>query len=357
MIINNTVYSRISNRAVICCFIFSSSFSISSKTEESSPKEDIIPIKENNTVLPNTNLLTLSYYIDNQSLLENIQYDYYVNQKHLETINDGELLILKHNAKNRKKRGNILFLHTNGESANHHRLVRPLSIQLSKLGWNVFIPNIAKEDFIKPKFGTKRNIFESSNQKAKTISQTSEIKQNDTEEKIQSNEPAKKEQKEVTTKTNPSSPKSSENQYYFDSVDKYQNYTKEICEKVLSDPEWIKQPGIFILNQTSSYWGLGCLTNIPIPTIFLDPQLPLGVENNIKEIFSNQSSSFYVFYSQLTANTKMASFSKALSSNQWRSKNQRYSQGILPKGSLNIEDISLAKRITGWVEKLRQTQN
>ncbi|PCI72178.1 MAG: hypothetical protein COB38_04625 [Gammaproteobacteria bacterium] len=370
MRVYNTACHHFSKCSVIYCLTLSLLISAPGQSEEGSAVKETQALNENssepsNTNSSNFNPLTLSYFIDNQSLIEDVKYDSRVNQSKIETLSDGELLILKHNAKNRKKRGHVLFLHTNGESANHRRIVRPLSIQLSQLGWNVFIPNIAKEDFTKPKFGTKRKIIETSTQSIDSSVQ------NLNEEKTASNESVSDETNKELAKEKPSNSNSDDSttekeatksklqkiSHYFDSTEKYQDYVKEVCDKIFADPEWMKQPRILILNQSSSYWGLSCLENIRMPTVLLDPQLPFGVKNDLADIFSKQSSSFYVFYSQLTANTKMASFSKALSSNQWRSKNQRYSQGILPRGNLNLEDTGLAKRITGWAEKLRKNKN
>ncbi len=230
------------------------------------------------------------------------------------------------------------------------------------MGWNVFIPNIAKEDFAKPKFGTKRKVFDKNQQSVNSSEQnlnkektpSNELVSDETNKELAKETPSNSNSDNTTIEKDAIKPNLEKNLHYFDSTEKYQDYVKEVCNKVFADPEWMNQPRILILNQSSSYWGLSCLENLRMPTIFLDPQLPLGVKNDLEDLFSKQSSSFYVFYSQLTANTKMASFSKALSSNRWQSKSQRYSQGILPKGNLNTEDIDLAKRITGWAEKLRK---
>ena len=352
MRVYNTTYHHISKWSVIYCLTLSYLISAPCQSEEDSAIKETQTLNKNSSEPSNLNSsnfkpLALSFFIDNQSLIEDVQYDSRVNQSKIETLSDGQLLILKHNAKNRKKRGHVLFLHTNGESANHLRIIRPLSIQLSQLGWNVFIPNIAKEDFVKPKFGTKRKTFKAS------VPSVDSSEQNLNKEKI----PLNSISDNATTEKEAIKSKLQKISHYFDSTRKYQDYVKEICDKIFSDPEWMKQPRILILNQSSSYWGLSCLDNVRMPTIFLDPQLPLGVKNDLTDIFSKQSSSFYVFYSQSTAKTKMASFTKALSSNRWRSKSQRYSQGVLPRGNLNIEDTGLAKRITGWAEKLEKNKN
>lgn len=360
MNIFNKICHHFSKWAVIAYVIFSSLISFPAQAEEDPASDKTQSLKKLESSQSNLKPLMLSFFIDNQSLIENIKYDPQVNLSKIETLTDGELLILKHNAKNRKKRGNVLFLHTNGESANHHRLVRPLAVQLSQLGWTIFIPNIAKEDFLKPKFGTKRKVFRDNSIKLDSTDQSQTDTKKLANKKTQSKEPTTDKLDKELTNTNETNTNKTDNsdlaknQYYFGSTDKYQAYIKEICEKISTDPDWLKKPRILILNQTSSYWGLSCLANTGMPTVFLDPQLPLGVKNNLEDIFSKQSSSFYVFYSKLTTNTKMASFSKALSTNQWHSKNQRYSQGILPKGNINIEDTNLAKRITGWAEKLRK---
>lgn len=349
----NSVCDHFSYWVIILCISFGSLFLLFANAEENPVPTDAQPINENSPKVSKPKPLALSYYIDNQSILDNIQFDSKVNQSKVETITDGELLILKHNAKSRIKRGNALFLHTNGESANHRRIVRPLAIQLSQLGWNIFIPNIAREDFTKPKFGNKRVIFETALKNANSVVKTSINTENPLEDKTQLNNSKSDDTNETPLDETKKSP-ASNNQYYFETTDAYQNYIIDICKIIESDPQWTQQPRILILNQTSSYWGLGCLADNIMPTIFLNPELPLGVKNNLEDIFSKQSSSFYVFHSRLTANTKMSSFSKALSSNQWRSENQRYSQGILPNGNMNIEDTRLAKRITGWAEKLKR---
>ena len=224
----NTHYFYVLMRLTFILFVVGTIFSQLATSEENPAIEE----PANKTNAPNTatqslekEKLALTYYIDNQSLIEDIKYDTYINQSRIEAIASGELLILKHLSKSKIKRGNVLFLHTDGESANHHRIVRPLAIQMSQLGWNVFIPNIAKEDFKKPKFGTKRKTYQTEEKTNKEESNTKvqEEKNKDSPNK-QSNSPKKDSETAVTGSASLSAQENTKNQHFFETSDKYQTY-------------------------------------------------------------------------------------------------------------------------------------
>lgn len=250
-------------------------------------------------------------------------------------------LILTRLNNGRKERGNILLFHSQGENSDHVRLIQPLSKQLSRLGWNLFIPNIALENFPQPLV-------------TKNSNQQQELPEN-TSNKLSEQEKTNTEV--LKTENNDSKDNDSSNlegaSYYFKNSQAYQDYFSSLCQAVLEQTEVSKQPFVIIANQNAAYWSLSCLNQVnqSVPTIFLQPQLPIGVEDNLIELFAKQKNPIFSFRIKSSLTDP---FSDAFKKRVWHSGHQRFNIGMLGTTKLQAGNTVIARTITGWVDKQRK---
>lgn len=240
-------------------------------------------------------------------------------------------LILKHSTKGRKQRGNVLLLHAQGENADHLRLIQPIAKQLAILGWNIFIPSIALEDFAKPLSLTNKSELNELNQ---TNASTETVPAD-----------ASKQTEEI--------PVEHRNQFAFKDSNDYQQYFVKLCKATIEQMTLSKLPTIVIANQNSAYWAIQCLNSTQQLThiIFLQPQLPQGITNNLGDIFALQTLPVFSFQSTFRDKDIFATtFKKRL----WRSRYQRFNIGMLSSSKIHKENNNIARTITGWIE--RQTK-
>jgi len=252
-------------------------------------------------------------------------------------VNSNKHLILWHRAKGRKERGNVLLLHAQGENADHSRLIQPLAKQLVRLGWNLFIPSIAQEDFPIP-FINKNG--EETNQESPSEKGNKAIDSDQTDNSSQ----------KVDSNTQSNIQKSA---FTFENSQSYQNYFSSLYQAVFEQTEIAKQPTIVIANQNTAYWTLQCLiANKQLtPIIFLQPQLPMGVNSDLVEIFTRQTNPLFSFH---LTNVTQDIFNQTFKKRLWRSKFQRFNTGMLSSSKIQLEDDRIAKAITGWVERQRK---
>jgi len=285
---------------------------LSAMEKESSPTETQ---NEKESLLP--------FSVANKALEQHASSD----EIHWVDVNSQKHLLLIHNAKGRKERGHVLLLHAQGENADHSRLIQPLAKQLTRLGWKVFSPNIAVEDYF---------VEEKKPENISTQNNNSENKQNNNKkEELAEN------------------PRDNSSLFYFESIEKYQEYYINLCKAIFEQSEITKRPLMIIANQHSAYWSIPCLNlaNGITPIIFLQPELPLGVTNNLDELFSQQTSPLFSFR---ISNTKKDPFTKSFAKRLWRAKSQRFNVGMLQTQTLDRENTSIARTITGWIEKQRK---
>ena len=251
-------------------------------------------------------------------------------------VGENKHLILKHRTNGRKERGNILLLHAQGENADHIRIIQPLSKQLSKLGWNIFIPSIAIEDFPISSFEKHEK-----KQEKEATNDTDNIPNSEQSDKSVQNVEDK-----AATGSNPTN-------FSFENSKAYQDYFISLCQSIFKQTEVSKQPLIIIANQNAAYWSLECLNlvNRSTPTIFLQPELPQGVQDNLTELFAKQASPIFSFHIKAS---KKDAFSEAFKKRVWRSGFQRFNIGMLSSTKLQPENTLIARTITGWVDKQRK---
>jgi len=278
-----------------------------------------------------TEKLSLKYSIPNQQLSQNTKADEIL----WVDVSSNKHLVLWHRGKSRKERGNVLLLHAQGESAEHLRVIQPLSKQLVLLGWNLFIPNIAQEDFAKPVITNEKK--QNTEQLTDPQKETNPTKEQETSQQQTTDEVPKEEKQAV---------------HFFKNGQDYQEYFSSLYQAIFEQTEIAKLPTIIIANQNSAYWTIKSLDNSKLtPVIFLQPQLPDGITNDLDKIFALQTNPLFSFH----ITSKQADvFSKSFRKRLWRSKFQRFNTGMLSSSKVQEEDSVIAKTITGWVEKQRK---
>ena len=307
--------------------LFMICFSISSTTNA---KQDAVTPEKTSDITSTSISPKLPFSISLERLEKNITAD----EAQWIDVGENKHLLLTRRTNGRKERGNVLLLHAQGENADHLRLIQPLSRQLSKLGWNLFIPSIALENF--PPLPVVQNI-ENSDSADKDLE----------DDNLESNS-----LEGNSLESNDSSLLDNKN-YYFKNSQAYQDYFGSLCQAIYDQTEIFKQPFIIIANQNAAYWSLSCLNqeNKSTPMIFLQPQLPIGVENNLAELFAKQTHPIFSFHIK---NSSADPYSNAFKKRVWRSGYQRFNIGMLKTTKLQTENTVIARTITGWVDKQRK---
>ncbi len=245
-------------------------------------------------------------------------------------IKEEKLLVLKYWARGNKKRGNIILLPAEGENADHLRLTKPLTEQLSQLGWQVFVPTFPNEDY------PIENIKTANDQ---TIDKTNNAANS-----------------EATTQqeTSPTIDSTTQIKHFFPSQDDYQLFINLALQNVISQLQPKSVTTIIIANQNMAYWMLQQNKQIsPITqVVFLDPQLPKMIKSNLKSTFEEQTLPVYTFVKN---EQKSKPFISAFENNYWTSIYHRFDSRLNDSSNLNIEDIQIAKKITGWSDSIKKT--
>ncbi len=272
--------------------------------------------------------IQISFNVNNDLLKNNSDSD----QQILIDVNGNEHLVLQYASEGRTQRGNILLLHAEGESPVNNRLIEPLAKQLSKLGWNLYVPNIAQENYPQPDLPEN------------TDSATDDLKN------TQENDAEKDNTKESASLSNASD---ETRRYFFEDSISYQNYFVNLCKAIFAQTKILDQPTVLIANQHSAYWSIDCLqhTHQATPIVFLAALLPKLPKNDLVGKFTKQTNPIFSF--KLNSSTK-DHFSKAFNRRIWISNSQRSNIGMLSPTRLSIDNDSIARSITGWIEKLRK---
>ncbi len=237
-------------------------------------------------------------------------------------------VVLKYRAKSRKLRGRIILLHAQGEHADHTRLIKPLAVQFSQLGWQVFIPNLPLEDFpyelVRQAESTEQN-----NEQP----QASENNNDDTNStKVESNN---------TTHNSPTN--------FFSDAQAYQQYIDQLISQLIQKIGTNSDPLVLIGNQNSALWMLESTKSNDALTqaVLLEPQLPPFINKTIEYYFKDQKIPVYTFIQNSVQSTP---FIEGFDRHYWKAKFQRRSKGIINSKQIDIEDSQIAKAISGWVD-------
>ena len=306
-------------KKIFIVFVFYAHFSpVFAFEEESTTKDQVVKSSE----------IEISFNVSNNLLENNSDSDQQISIE----VNGNEHLVLQYSSKGRKQRGNVLLLHAEGESPVNNRLIKPLAKQLSKLGWNLYVPNIAQEDYPKSDL-TRKIALETDNLQSSQETDANKNNAQESEEKPKAIEKTK--------------------QFFFEDSVSYQNYFVSLCKAIFEQTKILEKPTLFVTNQHSAYWSIDCLqyTKEVTPIIFLAALLPHLPKNNLDEKFAEQTSPVFSF--KINNSTKDP-FSKAFNKQIWIATSQRTNIGMLSSTKLSIEDDSIARSITGWIEKLRK---
>lgn len=259
------------------------------------------------SVAGNANQTKINWPSDLQKISENNQADETIWL----TVGNQKVLALKHWAKGKKFRGNAILLHAKEENPAHQRIIQPLAIQLSQLGWQVFIPSLPVEDF------------------SNTI--------NAHKNKITQSLPLNK------------SPA------FFANPAAYQQHVQQTLSQLFSQIQPETGTLLLIANQNSAYWildGLKNSTDIK-QVVLLDPQVPEKVKTDVNKQISGQTLPIYAF---ICNEFKSQFFLEGFDRQLWRSKFLRINRSMLTNNSIVVENNLIAKTITGWIETQKKKQ-
>lgn len=261
-------------------------------------------------------------------------------------IDDNQSLLLQYRKKNPKLRGNIIFLHAQGENATHSRITSPLAQQLSRLGWDVFIPNLPMEDFPSP---TTQSNSETTNnspieQPDNQVTQSNAASNTSTNSPNTNDEEASKEELPVPQKV------------FFNSPDDYQVFINKVINAVLQKIPSPSNQLVLIGNQHSAYWMLKSTQTIKqiSQVVLINPQIPSNITPDLKSNFEQQSTPVFAF---IPNNIQSSPFLDAFNQRYWRTKFFRLNRDIIETKQLHIEDTRLAKAITGWINSQITSNN
>lgn len=258
--------------------------------------------------------------------LAQLEKDHSADESFWINLDNQKTLVLNYWAKGKKRRGNVILLHSPGENADHPRLIYPLSKQLSALGWNVFIPNLPKEDFLPIK------------EKIELETPASETK---TPEKLA-------EKEDTLQKANSLSKK-----YFFADDKEYQQIFNKLLEEVINKIPQSEDNLLVITSQNTSYWVLDKLKSDPKINFvaFLAPETPSRIKVNLKTSFELQKLPLFAFFPE---NDFSLQFSNAFKQNFWKVDNIRINRNLISQQGIILEDNQISKLISGWIESKKQ---
>jgi len=293
-----------------------SSLSSQEKNNTNTTSNELPTIAEENNV-------KMSFSLPNSSLVNKFTAD-----SHDWFEIDGERhLLLKRKWKGKKERGHVILFHTYGENPDHLRIMQPLPKQLSTLGWSVWMPNIAIPDFS----------IERTNQDSKEVTKNNES--HSTPIDAPTEQP-----NSINTNHNSSN--------YFKTQEAYQAYFLSICTetiKLVSSPD---SQIILVANEMASYWSIDCLKQLEkeFPVVFILPQAPENIEDGIDSALSSQNNPLLTFANNKRPKNPLL---KSIENKNWGSEKQRLNYTAVSNSKLEIENVIIAKTLTGWTNSIR----
>lgn len=280
--------------------------------------------------------LKITFIADSKELAKNSE------KNNLAWINVVEQvhLVFKRSNKGSIFRGNAILFHSQGENPIHNRLINPLSIQLSNLGWNTFSANIGLPDFPieleingqteqNPAVPTgEDNPMEESTSNPGTTSEASKV---DT----QSKEPLAEEKE----------PKN-----FFKTPKSYQEYFSLLCQETIKLVTISNEPTIFLANGEAGYWVLDCLKQMPpsTPIVLIQPKTPTFSLANFESTLESFNNPLFTIADEDSEDH----FVKLIKRRKWQSSIQRINHSALQNTKINIENITIAKLISGWIKTI-----
>ncbi|TQV88796.1 DUF3530 family protein [Aliikangiella coralliicola] len=277
-----------------------------------------------------------------------------VNLDHLDKNNSSDeslwvdaknekVLVLKYRSKGRKQRGDIIILPAQGENADHPRVVRPLSVQLSQLGWNVLIPTLPLEDYPEKLIPESPNEIDNQSDGTEDNNPTSESASSS------ATQPPADTTAENSEPTVPMVQKT-----FFPDAKSYQDFVSQLILEVIAQVEPTTNNLVMIGLQNSSYWMLNSAKNSRRITqvVLISPQQPKNINEPLVSDFEGQYLPLYTFIENSEGSS---AFIDALDKKLWQSDIQRMNRNTFTHYKIALEDVRIAKIITGWVESQQKS--
>ena len=249
-------------------------------------------------------------------------------------INDEKILVLKYWARGKVSRGNAIVLHAQGEHADHPRITANLSKQLSQLGWHVYIPSLPNADYPI-----------SINQSQQTLKQDAATPpttaSSETTQQNQQNSP-------------PNDATSDQNNNFFADEPAYQEFVNQILDQLMQAIQPQLTNLVLVANQNSGYWSLATTKNSNLLThvVLIEPQIPEYKQNDLEQRFGEQSLPVFTF---IEDEQSFSEFITAFERQLWRSPHLRINRGQFSNQGIEIEDIRIAKSISGWIQSQQKS--
>ncbi|MET1256701.1 DUF3530 family protein [Aliikangiella maris] len=273
-------------------------------------------------------------------------------------IEQTKILVLKHWMKTKKKTGNLILLHTNGENAEHLRLVYPLAHQFSQQGWEVYIPNLPLADY------PSRALIKSAqpNQTDTDNSEEDPATQNTSKNSVSTaNNLVNKNTSLENKQTLNDSPNTSTNQMasleqnkpFFNNQEAYQEFYSLLMQNLLQKIPNENKSLLIVANENSAFWILASLPSLNQVTqiSLFHPETPQNLSTDLQTQLSKQTLPYYIF---IQDESKSAKFIRSLNQGLWKSEYSRIAHLPYTTSKLEIENITFSKMITGWVKSQKK---
>ena len=243
-------------------------------------------------------------------------------------------------SKGRIKRGTTIILTAQGEAPSNLRFARPISLQLSSLGWEVIVPALPKADF--------------KLQKTEASSQTQNADKNKGSNSSQ-NDTTKVEGNSSSTTASQAASIQTDANVFFESQSSYQNWIIKTVEESLKLKTSNSPSNLLLGNQESAYWllELGSSNSELTQIVLIQPQKPENVADDIAQKFSRQKLPVYAFMTELDSQDP---YTSAFEKQNWKAKNIRINHGLAQFEQLDPENTLIARTISGWVSSQKSNQ-
>ena len=265
-------------------------------------------------------------------------------------LEEEKTLVLKYFAKGKRLRGNVLLLHTQGENPQHIRLIDPLSRQLSRLGWQVWIPTLPLSDF-----PITKPTIQNSNDDSQANPTGSSTNENNSSQAPAESTPSDPNANPATDTSSTQQSDQESVKGYFETIESYQAFFTQLISQIIGNAAGSQGQFAIVTNQTSAYWILPTVASDQRVNqlIMIAPQLPEGVKTDLEPLFQTQNTPVYTF---IDDESNSVEFVKAFQKQLWRSPFQRLNRGMIDNLKYNNEDVTVAKSITGWIDSQLRTK-
>ncbi|TQV73751.1 DUF3530 family protein [Aliikangiella marina] len=260
-------------------------------------------------------------------------------------INEHKTLVLKHWARGKVLRGDLILLHAQSENADHGRLVNPLAQHFSQRGWHVYVPNLPIEDYPK--------IQEVALEVSTSVTSNDQASQTDPNQTDSNQQPAVDNSNTQDNSDNANQSVLPPKNHYFDTEQSYQTFISQLLNNLTANIQPKSDNLLVVANQNSAFWILeSAKTNSSFNQLALiHPQIPHNFDKNLDEYFSGQTLPVFAFFKDVETESE---FINAFDRQLWRSRFQRINRGTFSDRGIEEENPQIAKLIIGWVTRIQK---